>query len=244
MSFRCVHRSCGAESADLVLAMYTVRKPVNRCPLRAAYVGATLSTLLALVTAQGALGARQRATEPRRAGRGHPAPGRAAASCARGRRPSGSRSRATGSRSFRLVLQGTKGSETVWSVRLRANAAPGQVPFVLRAVYAGGEAGGGRPTVHSGARAGGVSFPWAGVVAARCWRWRSRSSRSASLAAGRSLIASHLVLFQQFVGRRPRLCVVSGRRRGCRRRCDRRSSVRDRAGAGRRPPSARWRSCG
>jgi hypothetical protein len=34
--------------------MYTVRKPVNRCPLRAAYVGATLSTLLTLVTAEGA----------------------------------------------------------------------------------------------------------------------------------------------------------------------------------------------
>ena len=34
--------------------MYTVPKPVNRCPLRAAYVGATLSTLLTLVTAQGA----------------------------------------------------------------------------------------------------------------------------------------------------------------------------------------------
>jgi hypothetical protein len=37
-------------------------------------------------------------------------------------------------------LQGRKGSETVWSVQVRADAPPGQVPLILRAVYTDGEA--------------------------------------------------------------------------------------------------------
>ncbi len=62
-------------------------------------------------------------------------------------------------------LQGTSGSETVWSVRLRATAAPGVVPLVLRAVYADGQSVevDQQLTVAPAPETSG--FPWAGVVA-------------------------------------------------------------------------------
>jgi hypothetical protein len=60
-------------------------------------------------------------------------------------------------------LQGRKASETIWSVRVRANGPPGQVPLVLRALYAGGKAVEVRNslTVVPGPEA---SFPWAVVA--------------------------------------------------------------------------------
>jgi len=64
-----------------------------------------------------------------------------------------------------VELQGTSGSDTLWSVRLRATAAPGVVPLVLRAVYADGESVevDQQLTVAPGPETSG--FPWAGVVA-------------------------------------------------------------------------------
>ena len=61
-------------------------------------------------------------------------------------------------------LQGKKGSETVWSVRVRADAPPGEVPLTLRAVYTGGEAVevSDSLTVVPGPESS--SFPWAAVA--------------------------------------------------------------------------------
>ena len=61
-------------------------------------------------------------------------------------------------------LQGTKGSETVWNVRVRANGPPGQVPLILRAVYGGGEAVAVKNSLTVVPAPEGSSFPWAVVV--------------------------------------------------------------------------------
>ena len=62
-------------------------------------------------------------------------------------------------------MQGTSGSDTLWNVRLRATAAPGAVPIVLRAVYADGRSVevDQQFTVAPGPERSG--FPWVGVVA-------------------------------------------------------------------------------
>jgi hypothetical protein len=162
MSFRCVHRSRGAESADLVFAMYTVRKPVNRCPLQAAYVGATLSTLLALVTAEAAWAHVD--VQPRLVEQGEITQLRVELPQLRpGPAPKRIEIEGAGIEVLSTRLQGRKGSETVWSVRVRANGPPGQVPLVLRALYAGGKAVEVRNslTVVPGPEA---SFPWAVVA--------------------------------------------------------------------------------
>jgi hypothetical protein len=62
-------------------------------------------------------------------------------------------------------LQGTKGSESVWSVRLRATAEPGVVPLVLRAVYDDGQSVEVDQQLTVVPAPEGSSFPWAGVVA-------------------------------------------------------------------------------
>ena len=63
------------------------------------------------------------------------------------------------------TFQGTRGLETSWIVRLRAEAEPGVVPLVLRAVYADGRSVevDEELTVVPGAAASG--FPWPAVVA-------------------------------------------------------------------------------
>ncbi len=61
-------------------------------------------------------------------------------------------------------LQGTKGSETVWSVRVRANGPPGQVPLSLRAVYGGGEAVAVKNSLTVVPAPEESSFPWAVTV--------------------------------------------------------------------------------
>jgi hypothetical protein len=62
-------------------------------------------------------------------------------------------------------LEDTFDTDTFWLVRLRADADPGVVPLVLRAVYADGESVevDERLTVVPGPEPS--SFPWAGVVA-------------------------------------------------------------------------------
>jgi hypothetical protein len=123
----------------VVLAMYTVRKPMNRCPLRAAYVGATLSTLLALVTAEGAWAHVD--VQPRLVEQGEVTQLRVELPQLRpGPAPERIEVEGRGIEVLSSRLQGTKGSETVWSVRIRANAPPGEVPLVLRALYTGGQA--------------------------------------------------------------------------------------------------------
>ena len=63
-------------------------------------------------------------------------------------------------------LQGTSGSDSVWIVRLRATAAPGAAPIVLRAVYADGRSVevDQQLTVAPGTETSG--FPWLGVLVA------------------------------------------------------------------------------
>lgn len=143
--------------------MYTVPKPVIRCPLRAAYVGATLSTLLILLTAQGARAHVD--VQPRLVEQGKivqlrvelprlrpgPAPERIAVAGA-------------GIEVLSTRLQGVKGSETVWSVRVRTEAPPGRVPLILRAMYADGES----VAVHEALTVvpgpDTSSFPWVAVA--------------------------------------------------------------------------------
>ncbi len=143
--------------------MYTVRKPMNRCPLRAAYVGATLSTFLALVTAQGA--SAHVNVQPRLVEQGEITQLRVELPKLRpGPAPERIEVEGLGIEVLSSRLQGRKGSETVWSVRIRASGPPGEVPLVLRAVYAGGETVEVRNslTVVPGPETS--SFPWVAVA--------------------------------------------------------------------------------
>ena len=143
--------------------MYTVRKPVNRCPLRAAYVGATLSTLLALVTAEGAWAHVD--VQPRLVERGVIAQLRVELPQLRpGPAPQRIEVEGAGLEVLSARLQGKKGSETVWSVRVRADAPPGQVPLILRAVYTGGEAVEVRNSLTVVPAPEASAFPWAVVA--------------------------------------------------------------------------------
>jgi hypothetical protein len=61
-------------------------------------------------------------------------------------------------------LQGRKGSDTVWIVRMRTNAPPGLVPLILRAVYADGESVDVNETLTVVPAPETSSFPWAVAV--------------------------------------------------------------------------------
>jgi hypothetical protein len=61
-------------------------------------------------------------------------------------------------------LQGVKGSETVWSVRVRADAPPGRVPIVLRALYRDGESVAVHETLTVVPRSETSSFPWVAIA--------------------------------------------------------------------------------
>lgn len=143
--------------------MYTVRKPMNRCPLRAAYVCATLSTLLALATAEGAWAHVD--VQPRLVEQGEITQLRVELPKLRpGPAPERIELEGAGIEVLSSRLQGKKGPETVWSMRVRATGPPGQVPLVLRALYAGGKAVEVKNslTVVPGPEAS--SFPWAVVA--------------------------------------------------------------------------------
>jgi hypothetical protein len=62
--------------------------------------------------------------------------------------------------------QGRSGTDTVWTVRIRANGAPGVTPIVLRALYPDGRSVevDQQLTVVPAQEGGG--FPWLGLVAA------------------------------------------------------------------------------
>lgn len=62
-------------------------------------------------------------------------------------------------------LQGIKGSETVWSVRIRTDAPPGRVPLVLRAIYADGKSVAVHEALTVVPAAETSSFPWVAVAA-------------------------------------------------------------------------------
>jgi hypothetical protein len=147
----------------LVLAMYTVPKPMNRRPLRAAYVGATLSTFLALVLPQGAWAHVD--VRPRLVEQGEITQLRVELPQLRpGPAPQRIEVEGPGIEVLSTRLQGKKGSETVWTVRVRADGAPGEVPLILRAVYAGGEAVEVKNSLTVVPGPEPSSFPWAVVA--------------------------------------------------------------------------------
>jgi hypothetical protein len=119
------------------LAGYTGPKPVKRWSLRAAYVGATLSTVLATLP-----------VEPARA---HldVRPGIVQAGAAvdllvelprlrPGPRPVGLEIEAAGLQVLSTRLVDAVGADTLWTARVRVDSQPGTLLVVLRAVYADG----------------------------------------------------------------------------------------------------------
>ncbi|MEA2467227.1 MAG: hypothetical protein QOJ57_1353 [Thermoleophilaceae bacterium] len=147
----------------VVVAGYTSPKPVKRCPLHAASVGATLAVLAVALSAEPA-GAHVN-VEPRLLQRGEITD--VVVELPRLR---------PGAPPRRLVVEGPgievlssgllalKGSESRWNVRLRADAPPGTVAIVLRAVYADGRAVEVRNALTVVPREEPSSFPWAGAV--------------------------------------------------------------------------------
>jgi hypothetical protein len=136
---------------------------MNRCPLRAAYVGATVSTFLALVTAQGAWAHVD--VQPRLVEQGEVTELRVELPRLRpGPAPRRIEVEGAGIDVLSARLQGKKGSETVWTVRVRASAEPGQVPLILRAVYAGGEAVEVKNSLTVVPAPKTSSFPWVAVA--------------------------------------------------------------------------------
>ena len=118
--------------------MYTGLKPVKRWSLRGAYASATLATLLALLPVAPA--SAHLDLTPRLVEQGAVVEVRVELPQLRpGAPPQGLEVSGDGIEVLSAELQETLGSETVWSVRLRANAEPGVVPLLLRAVYADGQ---------------------------------------------------------------------------------------------------------
>jgi hypothetical protein len=112
---------------------------MNRRPLRAAYVGATLSTFLALVLPQGAWAHVD--VRPRLVEQGEITQLRVELPQLRpGPAPRRIEVEGPGIEVLSTRLQGRKGPESVWTVRVRANGQLGEVPLILRAVYVGGQA--------------------------------------------------------------------------------------------------------
>jgi hypothetical protein len=151
------------EHAVLVIAMYTVRKPVKRWSLRTVNASATLAALALTLMAQPALAhldVRPTLLEPGtltdiRVELPQLRPG-----------PPPRRLEVEGDRIevISAVLQGTSGSDSVWNVRLRATAAPGTVPIVLRAVYADGRSVEVDQQLTVAPRPERSGFPWVGVA--------------------------------------------------------------------------------
>lgn len=146
-----------------VLAMYTVRKPVKRLSLRTAYASATLAALATVLSAQPALA--HLVIQPTLLEQGVVTdvsvelPPLRPGSAPRRLEVEGDGIDVTSS-----DLQGTSGADTLWNVRLRATAAPGVVPIVLRAVYADGKSVEVDQQLTVAPAPEQSSFPWVVVV--------------------------------------------------------------------------------
>ena len=149
--------------------MYTVRKPVKRWSLRSAYASATLAALIAALSAEPALAHLD--IRPSLVEHGVPTEIRVELPQLRpGAPPDKLEVLATRE-------QGQVGSDSVWTVRLRANGPPGNVPVVLRALYPDSSSVevDAALTVVPGPE--GSGFPWPGVIV------------GAALAAGFAVVA-------------------------------------------------------
>ena len=144
--------------------MYTSLKPVKRTPLRLAYAGATLTALLALLPTEPALGHVD--VRPRLVESGVETVLRIELPQLRaGAPPERLEVEGDGIEVLSTRLQGVAGPETVWSVRVRADAPAGQVLIILRAVYADGASVEVDDTLAVVPPPEMSSFPWIGVVA-------------------------------------------------------------------------------
>ena len=143
--------------------MYTVRKPVKRLSLRHAYAGTTLATLLLALSGEPALAHVN--VQPSLVEEGAVTDVRVELPPLQGGRPpSGLEVEGPGIHVLAIRQQANVGSESVWTVRLRADGESGSTPIVLRALYPGGGAVevDAALTVVPGPE--GSGFPWPGVI--------------------------------------------------------------------------------
>ena len=118
----------------MVLARYTVRKPMNRWSLRVAYANVTLAVLLGALQAKPALAHVD--LRPRLVVQDALTDVRIELPQLRPGAPPTALEVEGEEIDVRTTrLQELLGSETVWTVRLRAEGEPGIVPLLLRAVY-------------------------------------------------------------------------------------------------------------
>ena len=148
-----------------VLAMYTVRKPVKRWSLRTVNASATLAALGLTLLAQPALAHLD--IRPTLVEQGVVTNVRVELPQLRpGPAPDRLEVEGDGIDVISAVLQGTSGSDSVWTVRLRPTAAPGALPIVLRAVYADGRSVAVDQQLTVAPRPETSGFPWVGALAA------------------------------------------------------------------------------
>lgn len=153
------------QSAVFFLAVYTVRKPVKQWSLRAAYASATLATLLASVSVEPARAHLD--FQPSLVEQGAVAEIRIELPQLRpGGPPRRLEIEGPGIEVLSVGLQATLGVETAWSVRLRANAEPGVVALVLRAVFADGQSVEVDQQLTVVPADEGSGFPWPAAIAA------------------------------------------------------------------------------
>jgi hypothetical protein len=136
---------------------------VKRRSLRAAYVGATVSTLFLTQLSQPA--AAHVNVQPRLVERG--AVTELVVELPRLRPGAAPERLAVEGRGLDVLstgLRGMVGPETQWNVRLRVDAEPGTIPLVLRAIYPDGRSVTVRNSLTVVPGQEGGSFPWAAVV--------------------------------------------------------------------------------
>ena len=137
---------------------------MKRCPLRAAYVGATLATLALAATAEPA--AAHVDVQPRLVERGTVTELVVELPRLRpGAPPERLVVEGRGLEVLSTGLRGVVGSETQWNVRLRAETSLGTVALVLRAVFADGESVTVRNSLTVVPADASGSFPWAAAGA-------------------------------------------------------------------------------
>jgi hypothetical protein len=143
---------------------------VNRIPLHAAFGAATLSTLLALLATEPALAHVD--VQPRLVEQGVATLLRVELPQLRaGSPPVRLEIEGDGVTVLAGSLEGVRGAETLWNVRLRVSSAvpPGELPLVLRAIFADGESvevdGAIIVVPPATAAPASDSFPWLAVAA-------------------------------------------------------------------------------
>jgi hypothetical protein len=143
--------------------MYTVRKPVKRWSLRSVNVSATLAALAMAVLAQPALA--HLVIRPTLLEQGAVTDVSIELPQLRpGSPPRRLDVEGDGLDVISSDLQGTSGTDTLWSVRLRSTAEPGVAAIVLRAVYADGKSVEVDQQLTVAPAPEQSSFPWVGVV--------------------------------------------------------------------------------